>query len=73
MERIVHAVREARIDTGGETVTTSVSVGGSWAPGGVKATAESLVAAADRSLYAAKNAGRDRAATPEPFATPQQV
>lgn len=73
MERVVQAVREARIDTGGEAATTSVSVGGSWAPGGVNATAESLVAAADRSLYAAKKAGRDRAATPEPFAAPQQA
>ncbi|PKQ14944.1 MAG: hypothetical protein CVT67_11785 [Actinobacteria bacterium HGW-Actinobacteria-7] len=68
MERIVEAVRQTPVTAKGESLTTSVSVGGSWAPGGTEVSAEALIAAADRSLYAAKNAGRDRASAPLPGA-----
>jgi diguanylate cyclase (GGDEF)-like protein len=70
MERIVEAVRSTPLVARGSTRAVSVSVGGSWAPGGVKVLSETLIAAADRSLYTAKGAGRDRAAAPLSSAQP---
>lgn len=64
MDRIAAAVRATPLNAGGEPVLMSVSVGGSWVPGGVAILPEALVAAADRSLYEAKEAGRDRASAP---------
>ena len=64
MERVASAVRQTPLVAGGEPVLLSVSVGGAFVPGGVDVGAEALIAAADRSLYAAKAAGRDRAGVP---------
>ncbi len=72
MERIVEAVRSTPLEAQGSSRSVSVSVGGSWAPGGAKVHAETLIAAADRSLYAAKGAGRDRAGSPLPPVAPAE-
>ena len=64
MERMARAVRETPLLAGGEPVILSVSVGGAYIPGGIGVTAETLIAAADGSLYEAKGAGRDRAGVP---------
>jgi len=61
MERIADAVRQTPLVAGDEPLILSVSVGGAFAPGGVDVSSESLIAAADASLYEAKAAGRDRA------------
>jgi len=64
MERIAETVRQTPIVAGTEPLILSVSVGGAFAPGGVDVGAESLIAAADVSLYEAKAAGRDRTGAP---------
>jgi len=66
MERIAQAVRSTPLRAGDEPVLLSVSVGGAWVPGGVVVNPEALVAAADRSLYDAKESGRDRCGAPLP-------
>lgn len=63
MERIAQHVREAGPSVDGKRLDLSVSVGGAWSAG-PGAQPDTLVSAADRSLYAAKDAGRDRAGTP---------
>jgi diguanylate cyclase (GGDEF)-like protein len=67
-QRIVRAARELRIDAGdGKYVTLTVSVGIATAfdpPDSEPRALDVLLAAADRSLYAAKQAGRDRFADP---------
>jgi diguanylate cyclase (GGDEF)-like protein len=59
-ERIRQAVREAEVEVGpGQKTAMTVSLGvGLWPSDG--AEPESLLAAADRALYAAKQGGRDR-------------
>ncbi len=64
MERVLDHVRSAQIRAADEWVSVSVSVGGAWLPGGVDVTVEHLVVLADRSLYAAKESGRNRAGEP---------
>lgn len=64
MGRMIEAVRAARVEYRGEPIDLSVSCGGAWLEGGVEVSGESLVAQADRSLYLAKNDGRDRAGEP---------
>ena len=67
-ERLVQAAREIRIDTGsGAYVALTISVGIVSAfdpPNSEPRSLDSLLAAADRSLYAAKKAGRDRWSEP---------
>lgn len=60
MERLVDAVALKPVEIAGQTVLASVSAGGAWASGGVSITAEELIAQADRSMYEAKEAGRNR-------------
>ncbi len=64
MDRVNITVREAPLMAGTEPLFLSVSVGGAWTPGGFAVEAETLIAAADRSLYEAKEGGRDRAGAP---------
>lgn len=64
MERIAQTVRAASLCIDGVDLNLSVSAGGAWAPGGVEISCEALTSAADRSLYQAKEAGRDRAGEP---------
>jgi len=61
MERILNVVRATGYFASDESVELSVSVGAALMDGGVSATPEQLLAAADHSLYGAKAAGRDRA------------
>jgi diguanylate cyclase (GGDEF)-like protein len=67
-ERLVRAAREIRIDTGnGAYVALTISVGIVSAfdpPNSEPRSMDALLAAADRSLYAAKKAGRDRWSEP---------
>lgn len=63
MSRIVENVRTKTLEVNEHEVALSVSVGGAWVVG-PGADVEGLLAAADRSLYAAKEAGRDRAGHP---------
>lgn len=65
MERLLECVRGAVVDADGEPVRLSVSVGGAWTSGERETSPETLVSAADRSLYSAKSAGRDCAGPPE--------
>lgn len=61
-ERIVTALRELRIPMDGGEVAVSLSVGIAVVPAGsAEVTPETVLSTADRSLYEAKNAGRDRA------------
>ncbi len=64
MERVVECVREIPFSdyTGGHALT--VSAGGAVVLDGAAVTPAQLLAAADRSLYHAKEAGRDRAGKP---------
>ena len=50
--------------------TISVTAGASWAPGGLEVGADLLLAQADRSMHAAKEAGRDRAGSALSAAAP---
>ncbi len=61
MNRIVDVVRDTVFAVEGSDVQLSVSVGGSLVKGALPVTPEQLLAAADHSLYEAKEAGRDRA------------
>lgn len=67
-DRLVAAVRALKIDAGnGAYVSVTASVGVATAfdpPDSPPRALDVLLAAADRSLYAAKDAGRDRAAEP---------
>jgi len=67
-DRLVEAVRRIKVETGdGRHVTLTASVGVATAfdpPNSAPRPLDVMLAAADRSLYAAKKAGRDRAATP---------
>lgn len=66
MERIVTAVAAEPFEVEGEQVILSVSAGGAWIGGGTEVTPETIVATADRAMYAAKEAGRNRAGAPLP-------
>jgi PleD family two-component response regulator len=44
----------------GESIDVSISIGGAWMSGDTEMSVDEIIAAADRSLYAAKTAGRDR-------------
>lgn len=64
LDRIVAMVKGTPLSVDTELVTLTVSAGGAWIRGGGPISPEEAVAAADRSLYAAKEAGRDRAGRP---------
>ncbi len=64
MERLLERVRETPVTVDDTIVRLSVSIGGAWVGGGSSIEAETVIAAADRSLYDAKEAGRDRASEP---------
>jgi len=70
MERLISAVADHTVLSEGERIELSVSAGGAWAPGGVEVSAELLVAQADRSMYEAKEAGRNRSGVALSAATP---
>lgn len=59
--RIVSVTRGTPLSVDGQKVLITVSAGGAWVPGAVTVTPEDAVTAADKSLYAAKAEGRDRA------------
>lgn len=64
MGRLVERVRETSMSIDGQNPHVTVSVGGAWVGGGASVESETIIAAADRSLYDAKEAGRDQAAQP---------
>ncbi|PKQ20319.1 MAG: hypothetical protein CVT66_05515 [Actinobacteria bacterium HGW-Actinobacteria-6] len=68
LDRIVGAVRAIDLrDTDGRRVPITVSAGGAVAvdpPSSLPRSPDRLLAAADQSLYAAKQSGRDRAGSP---------
>jgi len=65
MERVLESIRAAQLTVEDATpVRMTVSVGGSFVSDGIPCTPEQLLAAADKALYDAKEAGRDQAATP---------
>ena len=60
---------------GGDVVRVTASIGGALAPAGERATAEALIALADRYLYEAKKRGRDCVAlaeVPSSAVTPEE-
>lgn len=73
LDRIVSMVRGTPLTAGNDAVLITVSSGGAWVPGGIPVACEAAVAAADRSLYAAKAAGRDRAGEPQLAGPTQSV
>ncbi len=65
MERVLAAIHETQFDLPNARAHLTVSVGGAFAGGGDPVTPEQLLAAADQSLYEAKDAGRNRAGVPK--------
>ena len=63
-ERVLDAVRALEVEHGEERIAVTVSLGAAEHRAGE--TAEQWVERADRALYAAKQAGRDRAVGAEP-------
>lgn len=59
-EAIRHAVSDATIDSGGQRIGVTVSIGGAALPDESIRDPESLVATADQALYSAKAGGRNR-------------
>ena len=66
MNRVVSSVRTKKRNA----PTISVTAGASWAPGGLEVGTDLLLAQADRSMHAAKEAGRDRAGSALSAAAP---
>lgn len=60
MERLLERVRSIPQPVMGHDVPVTVSIGGAWLGGGASVEAVTAIAAADRSLYDAKESGRDR-------------
>ena len=60
-QRVLDLVRSNPIRVGGTDIEVTVSIGGAFSRGDATATPEQILAAADRSMYHAKAAGRDRA------------
>lgn len=59
-ERIRRAIEKCKLEAESETLSVTASVGvATWHGGGSEISAESLIAAADRALYVAKEAGRN--------------
>jgi diguanylate cyclase (GGDEF)-like protein len=63
-ERMLSEVRETELGGALTGTRITVSIGCAYLLQGAKATPEALLSCADRSLYAAKAAGRDRAGQP---------
>lgn len=72
MDRLLARVREAPPEVSGRPVTISVSIGGAWVCGGANVEPETVIAAADRSLYEAKESGRDRHGEPRQAFAPAE-
>jgi diguanylate cyclase (GGDEF)-like protein len=70
-DRLLAAVRGLTVSLGETVVRPTVSVG--VAPVSPGESADAWLARADRALYAAKNAGRDRAALAEPAASSSRL
>ncbi|HYC60974.1 MAG TPA: sensor domain-containing diguanylate cyclase [Thermoanaerobaculia bacterium] len=64
-EQLLVRVRELRVNCDGHVTRITASAGIAISPMNAN-TIDALIAAADRALYAAKSAGRDRVATPPP-------
>ncbi|MGV8082280.1 MAG: diguanylate cyclase [Coriobacteriia bacterium] len=64
MDRAVAAIRSRAEKNGGPLSCCTISIGGAYMDGKVPVSPERLLAAADHSLYEAKNAGKDRAGVP---------
>ena len=60
-ERVLDLVRSDPVHVGGRELGVTVSIGGAFSRGDATVTPERILAAADRSMYEAKTAGRDRA------------
>ena len=71
-ERLRHAVRRCLVRVPGGKVRVTASVGVVLARAGDIATSSQLLLGADRALYAAKHAGRDRAVVRGQRASPQR-
>lgn len=63
-QRVLELVRSSRFAAGAQDVGLSVSIGSAYMSGSQSVSPESILAAADSSLYEAKRAGRDRAGAP---------
>jgi diguanylate cyclase (GGDEF)-like protein len=62
-QRVLDGVRTRRFIDQAPDLPITVSVGSAFVEGGVHITPEALLSSADRSLYEAKESGRDRAGT----------
>jgi diguanylate cyclase (GGDEF)-like protein len=62
-QRVLDGVRRRRFIADAPDLPITVSVGCAFVEGGVHTTPEALLSCADRSLYEAKESGRDRAGT----------
>jgi len=58
-QRLLNALREAHVESGGTRIDITASLGGAACPDDAK-SAQELFLRADEALYAAKRAGRDR-------------
>jgi diguanylate cyclase (GGDEF)-like protein len=59
-ERFRLIIESLRVESGGQRIPVTVSIGAASLAGCQEKTALALIAAADRRLYAAKRAGRNR-------------
>lgn len=64
MQRLREHLHRSPLALSGTPVPVSASIGGAWVGGGTSIEPETLLAAADRSLYEAKESGRDRCGEP---------
>lgn len=70
MERLHERISAIPQPVMGKDVPVTVSLGGAWLGGGASIDAVTVIAAADRSLYDAKEGGRDRSGAPRQVFAP---